>query len=215
MSQSTALTTFANLGIAGLNLDATLSKDDLTAISINQYEERLLAQDKALEAQIKDVQKEQVEVQKHLNKLVQDAGAAAVKTKLATLEKALRAFESARKYKVEVATAVLADKKIVVSVGVVGVYHLNLSESIKIPEAIRKVQQEAAELGNQLQDLSKQRIEVRTSLAQVNRLERKAKAALARTVLSRTDEGQALLKQLEGIEALPGMVGIEGKVIEG
>jgi len=191
-----------------LEVDASIRNEDLIAIQVAAAEEELNNEKKRLNALVDSKNKEKEEQKKKLDAAVDKAAKVLFGSRVETIIKALKALglkklESTiigavnRKQvsmKVDKDSVTIACRVTSSIKGASADLAFTKSRMFNGKEAVfvRKIEA----LGKEIDELQDKRVEVNQHLAQINTLERRARANLATVILNQTAEGKKLLANI-------------------
>ena len=191
-----------------LMAEANVTKDDIVAIATTAREEQLLSEQTELTV---DLNKLRSEITKAENKVRNSTDKfVETKTKKKTKELA-KAFEKLG-FKVSI---IICDQERVggsikyrFTLGELGSYHrenIKTAKKFSLPLSKEIIKAEKALASMKIEEMEKQEkiFEVKKGLSNMQGMERKAKAALAVAALQNSKAGKAILRQMQGVVALP------------
>lgn len=205
MTKSTTPTTSSPRSLVSIGIEVT--NTELVAIKVAAIERELLTQQAQHEGTIRDLKKEEKILCDSFDKEVIALGNATFDPKPAVEGLASLGI----KVEADVVAQYNPDKKnIMVTLNVressrswgnalSSARVLALSESLQ--DKLAKIESIRAKLVEAQTAL----MDVRKKLSQISTLERQSRAALALNTLSKTEEGRALVKEMENIPGLPGL----------
>jgi len=180
-----------------------IGEEQIIQIVVSEIEERLIAKKNELTKEITDLcdqdKKLGVKIIKDCNGFVENM----YKKDVASLTKALNAF-TGRDYKTSyeaIITKDAQDKEILLTKVTLTNDEYNnkirKTKEVPVPAAIKKDMILQVGIQIEVNDLSKELLEVKKNLGDISRYERRTKAQLATATISKTANGPALLKELK------------------
>lgn len=204
--------------IPNVTVSAEITKDDLIAIRVNDYEERVLEIDRDCDKRLAELAKQVKEAEGRVERALQALADQHYHKAATPLLKQLRTFSEFRtaaartsaellekKQQARVELRLYKDQKAAAEASSYG-FTLVDQARIRLPKTVQSVIQAQVQVQEEVRQVQRRKAEARQSLAQIGRLERKARANMARAILSQTEMGRALLGETMATKALPGMV---------
>lgn len=183
--------------------DIAVTKDDLIAIAVSEYEQKLLARESELESKCNKVRKELEVKQKELSSSLDTVSTDKVKKQYKDL---IESLESAGfTFKTNV-SASLSGSKVKYTLTLQGgnqyeqeraLVNITKPGTFAVPDELSELNSKVSSLDAELKSLFAERLDIKKALNEVGRVERSAKAALAKSVLEQTEEGRQLIKNVE------------------
>jgi len=198
--------------IPNVNIDFSISKEDIVAIAVAKHEAHLLAEKDRITAEIKAQEKIMRASEKNKNAKIEEVVKAATTERISQLNAQLADFDAKVSYsvgnhhqdKIEYTISVQANAG---NRGSSNNYRGILYKTVEMDKPAEVIGFETAyeEAREKVNELTEQSLEVRKNLSRLASTERQARAVLAENVLSRTDEGKAFLEKLssDGTLQLP------------
>ena len=188
-----------------LSQNISISNQDLVSIRVVQEEEKLELARRELEANIQVLNKDLKGVKSSINQAAVELASSKFDDRVAAIVESFKAMN----IKVKVSTSVsVSDDDVNYNISLKDrearysseIY--TFSGSIKKSKDIISFAKQAKEIEESISEKQDSLIEVRRQIGNLSSLERRARATLSRAILSKTDDGQALLNEVLGTEAL-------------
>lgn len=199
--------------VNGVDVDVNVSKDDILAIAVSEYEQRLIAEQRELETQYRDLESTFRDKKKELANAVTAFGASTVESDCLTLIMTLK--NTGFGTFVHTAESSLTEDGVQVNISIKNSersFGSNLSSRIQLAPSskIQTLKAEHDKIEDQLRENAVARMEIRRDLANIATQERLAKANLARKVLNSSVDGRKLLAQLSDGKNGPNVLSLTG-----
>lgn len=197
-----------------LKINVEITQNNIIDIAVAKEERRLVELSHQLKSDLKDTEKAVSEKRGAIGTLINKTVEGLHKKELASLKKALKVMGfPVKEDGEEIVTCFVDGVDDVIRNKKIGYkFSFNTSGYNRMETCYYKINlnSDLKALAKQLQDeqklhakISKEIMKTHSEIANISRMERQARAKIAEGLLSRTDDGQALLDSIDGVKSLP------------